>query len=431
MADKIADSTANPRGCMSFLSEILNRYKAEDLKKLLVDLHEKVNIFLFGTWDCSNPKPAFNLSSCQIPEVRSSALRLLQILTERLNQASALVEYLIPYHLFSKWRSKKFVDWTINPEKSLQISSEYVGLVNLGATCYLNSVLQQLFMIPVFRNSIVYCENAKENSTLGEIQKIMGVLFEKKYVSYKPKSLCENLKINIHQQRDVSEFMTLLLENLQKELVEIHQCTILKDLFEFSTATEIICKKCNNRSETVSTLFMLGLEVKNKKNVEESLKSLISSETLQGDNAYHCNNCGGKVVAEKRETIKTLPNILILHLKRFENIYGGDNQKVNSFFEFPLELNLEEYTQHAQIERDIKGGIDSNVHLIELPKSYYRYKLKGVIIHSGTLDGGHYYSFIEDNENPDSKWMEFNDASIRNFDINNLKEEAFGYVKEQ
>jgi ubiquitin C-terminal hydrolase len=31
------------------------------------------------------------------------------------------------------------------------------------------------------------------------------------------------------------------------------------------------------------------------------------------------------------------------------------------------------------------------------PDDYYCYQLKGVVVHAGTAEGGHYYSFIREN----------------------------------
>lgn len=39
------------------------------------------------------------------------------------------------------------------------------------------------------------------------------------------------------------------------------------------------------------------------------------------------------------------------------------------------------------------------------------YKLKGVVIHAGTSEGGHYYSLIKHEE----KWYKFNDQSVTLF----------------
>lgn len=60
-------------------------------------------------------------------------------------------------------------------------------------------------------------------------------------------------------------------------------------------------------------------------------------------------------------------------------------------------------------------------------RKYYQYKLKGVVVHTGTADSGHYYSFIREPACTDhEKWYEFNDHIVRDFDINELSKECFG-----
>jgi uncharacterized UBP type Zn finger protein len=51
----------------------------------------------------------------------------------------------------SSWR--KTEEWSISPVK--QVYHEYSGLKNLAATCYINSLLQQLFFIESFSSHIL------------------------------------------------------------------------------------------------------------------------------------------------------------------------------------------------------------------------------------------------------------------------------------
>ena len=61
-------------------------------------------------------------------------------------------------HKFStevSWRTKKESDWNIKFFDNEKSSTGHVGIKNLGCICYMNSLNQQLFMIPGFRNDIL------------------------------------------------------------------------------------------------------------------------------------------------------------------------------------------------------------------------------------------------------------------------------------
>lgn len=80
-------------------------------------------------------------------------------------------------------------------------------------------------------------------------------------------------------------------------------------------------------------------------------------------------------------------------------------------------LNLEEKTKEL---RDTSENTckDSD------EEESYEYDLIGVTVHTGTADGGHYYSFIRDRAR--DKWFLFNDAEVKPFDPKQIAAECFG-----
>ena len=49
----------------------------------------------------------------------------------------------------------KYVDWNYSPVAEQRSKVGFVGIKNLGCICYMNSLLQQLFMMPAFRRGIL------------------------------------------------------------------------------------------------------------------------------------------------------------------------------------------------------------------------------------------------------------------------------------
>ena len=68
------------------------------------------------------------------------------------------------------------------------------------------------------------------------------------------------------------------------------------------------------------------------------------------------------------------------------------------------------------------GFINEDHHLFD-------YELTGILIHSGSANAGHYFSYIKETDQGNKnygKWFEFNDTHVTNFDPKRIKAECFG-----
>ena len=112
-----------------------------------------------------------------------------------------------------------------------------------------------------------------------------------------------------------------------------------------------------------------------------------------------------------------MPNNLIFHLKRFEyDVATGMRSKVNDQFEFPESLDMTPYTVEYLTNPDQPAPPDM-------------FNLVGVLVHTGTAESGHYYSYIRERPNYSNQpntWLEFNDADVSRFDPSNIPEQCFG-----
>ena len=303
----------------------------------------------------------------------------------------------------------------------------------MGCTCYMNSLLQQFHNISIIREGILATPDnhlqPKEESYLFQIKKIFAFLKKTDKKFHNPKDFTSIFKnydgqvMNVTEQMDVDEFYNLLIDRLEPYLKNTKYETLFKFIFSGTLSNEIIGKNdCKHYSETNEVFQSIILQVKNKKNIEESLDAFISGEMMEGENSYNCERCDKKVSALKRQCFKKLPNVLVLVLKRFDFDYDTmQKSKINDYCEFPLELNMRNYCQEFLNENLEKDNADNNTDNEDIYN--YMYDLNGVIIHTGTSERGHYYSLVKKG---DKNWYEFNDINVTNFDIDDLADEAFG-----
>lgn len=302
---------------------------------------------------------------------------------------------------------------------------------------------------------------------------------------------CLNLEFSVYQQNDATEFCDKLLDRLETGLKTTPQGTrCLQDVLGGKLISQKLPKDCGHRYEREEPFIRLELQIRGKESIEESLSAFVEGELMDGDNKVECELCATKKAAVRRTCFGSLPSLLILHLKRFDLDYTTfETVKLNNRCSFPMHLSMRPYSkagieehearsnlQHEREETpvdedmasddssdsdefmaDVNGdtqakkslssallepigkvaapsqsetdrrGVEGGDNCSNSSDLKYEYRLKGILVHSGVAQGGHYYSFIYDHMS--EKWFKYDDEDVTPFDPANIEAECFGGVQ--
>lgn len=312
------------------------------------------------------------------------------------------------------------------------------GLINLGNTCYLNSIVQILVNLDIFErelrnllltppgqsvcplNRIIKQNERYERSNIGaDLLRLILKYRQNEDVTAELSNLAKQLpnlfivnqgEANPQDQHECLNYILDILHNLLSESIVVNYPTVdpsteegrmIDAIFrsylnqacrvdheEETRKTSLInrlfggqlhratkCLECQTISHSFECFRVLELDVNNDVNsLEDCLKQFISLSRLQGDCSYECDACKRKTSAKTGVSFWMAPKYLFLLLKRYDR-----GRKKSHNISYPDAVDLTPYFSRIQPAPAI-------------------YDLASVACHIGGSHSGHCYSLIKQHD---------------------------------
>eukprot|EP01091_Cochliopodium_minus_P018951 TRINITY_DN781_c0_g1_i1.p1 TRINITY_DN781_c0_g1~~TRINITY_DN781_c0_g1_i1.p1 ORF type:complete len:934 (-),score=338.84 TRINITY_DN781_c0_g1_i1:16-2817(-) len=201
----------------------------------------------------------------------------------------------------------------------------------------------------------------------------------------KPQISKENIPFTIH-----------LINQARDDLTEENKINNDENLLNFSKKgtlgifwqdIEAFDEEVADKTETESSGGQSGKD-DSQINVYSCLEKFSAKETLTEENLWYCSQCKEHRAATKQVQLWSLPDILVIHFKRFQyNKYWRD--KIDQVIDFPVE------------------GLDMSKFVVQ-PTENSLYDLFAVSEHYGGMGGGHYTAKVKGRNN---QWYSCDDSS--------------------
>lgn len=233
-------------------------------------------------------------------------------------------------------------------------------------------------------------------------------------------------------QEDMQEFLCFIIDRLHSELLTAttsnesdenrlgaadewstvgrnnKAAIVVTDVTEFKQSVvstifggeiqSIVKRKGSKNSMALEPFFCLHLDIAHDdiSTLEDAINFAFSTEILADTNGV-----------SKADSIRTLPPVLLIHLKRFAFI-NGKSVKISKPIFFPEHLSM----KSKWLGSSFTTGRE--------------YRLHSLTQHHGSrVQGGHYTCYVRHCNND---WLFYDDAHIEKVDLKDVLENANGYV---
>ncbi|XP_030773092.1 ubiquitin carboxyl-terminal hydrolase 35 isoform X2 [Rhinopithecus roxellana] len=368
------------------------------------------------------------------------------------------------------WTSQKSELAGFYPRLMAKSDTGKIGLINLGNTCYVNSILQALFMASDFRHCVLRLTENNSQPLMTKLQWLFGFLEHSQRPAISPENFLSaswTPWFSPGTQQDCSEYLKYLLDRLhEEEKTGTRICQKLKQssspslpeeplapsstsvekMFGGKIVTRICCLCCLNVSSREEAFTDLSLAFpppercrrRRLGSVMRPTGDITAQELLPTASAQGPGRVGPRRQRKHCITGDTPPTSLDIEGLDSKEAGGQSSQeekdaeKVVELSQGPryLILTLLRFSFDLRTMRRRKILDDVSIPLLlRLPLAGGRgqaYDLCSVVVHSGvSSESGHYYCYARegaarpapslgtaDRPEPENQWYLFNDTRV-------------------
>ena len=182
-------------------------------------------------------------------------------------------------------------NWNFDRLKSIRSHTGYAGIKNLSNTCYMNSLMTQLFMNTGFREFMLSANVSDPHGSqklLFETQRLLAFLQGTWLRAVDPESVAasivtyEGSPIDISIQMDVDEFYNLLFDRWESQILLDDDKEKFRQFYGGQIVQQIKSKDCPHVSERLEPFSAIQCDIQGKASLAESLNAYVEGEVMEG-----------------------------------------------------------------------------------------------------------------------------------------------------